>query len=408
MPHFRGSSLAHSHHMTFQANSQQNNMCVGFVRSCAVPGDGGSQLEAKLNKPSVVHYICKQKTDYFFTLWLSVSSLVPYALDCWIDNARLVYNNVTRTTTSPPGVDIQIPGFGNTSTVEALDPFYPTISGYFKNIADALAAQGYTRNVNIRAAPYDFRKAPNELKDYLVKVTALIEDTYTLNGNMPVILVAHSMGSPLMLYLLNKKDQSWKDKYIRAFVTLAGVWAGAVKAMRVFASGDNLGFFVLNALKLRTEQRTSPSLAFLLPSDRYWGSDEILISTDVRNYTIRDLDVFFKSLDYMNGYEMWKDTKDLIYKLNPPGVEVHCLHGVDVDTEERAVYTSGTYPDGSPSFIFGNGDGTVNYRSLSACLSWQGKQTQPVYHSTYSQVDHMQILWHVPVINYILKIATST
>lgn len=53
----------------------------------AVPGDLGNQLEAKLDKPSVVHYICYKKTD-FFTLWLNLELLIPVAIDCWIDNIR--------------------------------------------------------------------------------------------------------------------------------------------------------------------------------------------------------------------------------------------------------------------------------------------------------------------------------
>lgn len=53
-----------------------------------VPGDLGNQLEAKLDKPSVVHYICYKKTDDYFTLWLNLELLVPVAIDCWIDNMR--------------------------------------------------------------------------------------------------------------------------------------------------------------------------------------------------------------------------------------------------------------------------------------------------------------------------------
>lgn len=59
-----------------------------------VPGDLGNQLEAKLDKPSVVHYICYKKTDTFFTLWLNLELLVPVAIDCWIDNIRYCVNSV--------------------------------------------------------------------------------------------------------------------------------------------------------------------------------------------------------------------------------------------------------------------------------------------------------------------------
>lgn len=56
----------------------------------AVPGDLGNQLEAMLDKPTVVHYICYKKTDTYFTLWLNLELLVPVAIDCWIDNIRWV------------------------------------------------------------------------------------------------------------------------------------------------------------------------------------------------------------------------------------------------------------------------------------------------------------------------------
>ena len=87
-----------------------------------VPGDGGSQIEAKLNKTEVVHYICEKKTTDFFDLWLNLELLVPLILDCWVDNMRLVYDNVTRTTSNSPGVETRVPGFGMTDSVEFLDP----------------------------------------------------------------------------------------------------------------------------------------------------------------------------------------------------------------------------------------------------------------------------------------------
>lgn len=73
----------------------------------------------------------------------------------------LRYNNVTRKTSNAEGVDVQIPGFGNSSVVEWLDPYSSVVGSYFKEIANALVADGYVRDVNIRGAPYDFRKAPS-------------------------------------------------------------------------------------------------------------------------------------------------------------------------------------------------------------------------------------------------------
>lgn len=132
-----------------------------IVHLFLVPGDGGSQLEAKLNKSAVVHYICAKTSDYF-NIWLNLELLVPIVVDCFVDNTKLIYDNVTRTTSSPPGVQIRVPGWGNPEPVEWLDPSHDKTGAYFNSIADALVKIGYVRNVSLRGAPYDFRKAPSK------------------------------------------------------------------------------------------------------------------------------------------------------------------------------------------------------------------------------------------------------
>lgn len=77
-----------------------------------VPGDGGSQVEAKLNKQTAVHVFCQKTTQDFFNIWLNLELLVPLVIDCWIDNVKLYYDNETRTTQNTPGVETRIPGWG--------------------------------------------------------------------------------------------------------------------------------------------------------------------------------------------------------------------------------------------------------------------------------------------------------
>ena len=66
----------------------------------------------------------------------------------------------------------------------------------------------------------------------------MIESTFEKNGGSKVILLCHSMGSPMMLHLLQSKTDEWKEKYIRALVTLAGVWGGTVRALKVYLLGE--------------------------------------------------------------------------------------------------------------------------------------------------------------------------
>lgn len=127
-----------------------------------VPGDGGSQVEAKLDKPDVVHYICQKHTDDWYNIWLNMELLVPLVIDCWIDNIKLYYNNITRTTSNSPGVEIRIPGWGDPFVVEWIDPSKASTGAYFKDVGNMLVEKlGYERKKSIRGAPYDFRKAPS-------------------------------------------------------------------------------------------------------------------------------------------------------------------------------------------------------------------------------------------------------
>ena len=118
-------------------------------------------MDAKIDKPEVVHYLCSKKSDDFFNIWLNLELLIPVIIDCWIDNVKLTYDNVTRKTYNSPGVETRIPGWGNPEVVEWLDPSHAKQGAYFKDVGNALVANGWQRNVSIRGAPYDFRKAPS-------------------------------------------------------------------------------------------------------------------------------------------------------------------------------------------------------------------------------------------------------
>lgn len=370
-----------------------------------IPGDGGSQIEAKLDKPAVIHYICSKKTEGWFDLWLNMELLVPYVIDCWVDNMKLVYDNVTRTTTNAPGVTTRVPGFGNSTTVEWLDPSHRSPTGYFKDIVNALVPLGYERGVSVRGAPFDFRRAPNEHDEYFRDLRRLIEETYQSLGRK-VILILHSMGAPMMHYFLNQQEQHWKDKHIETVVSLAGAWGGSIKAVKVYTAGDNLGIYVISSLKVRAEQRSAPSLAFLLPSSDLWGPDDILVETPTKNYSTANFQDLFTTLNLPDAYEMYLDTKDLLKNPPAPGVEVHCLHGEGVPTVEKLVYAAGKFPD-SPKVIYGGGDGTVNLRSARRCLEWVGKQKQKVYHKPYQGIDHMAILRDSDVISYVVELVQN-
>jgi len=79
----------------------------------------------------------------------------------------------------------------------------------------------------------------------------------------------------------------------------------------VQCTGDNLGVFVVNTLKARTEQRSMPSSAWLMPYDTFWNSSEILVYSRHRNYTVSDYDQLFQDIGFPDGSQMRKDTEKL-------------------------------------------------------------------------------------------------
>ncbi|KAL9954753.1 hypothetical protein ACROYT_G042327 [Oculina patagonica] len=368
-----------------------------------VPGTGGSQLEAKLNKPSFLHWYCSKTTSVFVTLWFKKSSLLPYAIDCWADNMRLVYDEGTKTMKNAPGVETRVPGFGDTSSIEYLDT--DNLVKYFVPMVDRLVSWGYERGVSVRGAPYDFRYGPESAPEYFTKLKKLIEDTYSANGNKKITLMGHSFGCPYTLVFLNKQTKDWKDKYILQWITLSGVWGGFAATVKLYSSGITPGIlkFPVSPLKFRDEQRTYSSNVYLLPSRELWSADEVLVKTPERVYTVNDYADFFKDIGFPLGITLRKMVENLTYPLteHSPNVTVHCLYGTGVNTAARFVFGEKKFPDARPHVVYGDGDGTVNRRSLEACSKWSQRQPYNVTLKQYPSLKHNDVLSDENVFSYI-------
>lgn len=161
---------------------------------------------------------------------------------------------------------------------------------------------------------------------------------------------------------------------------------------------------IINALKARAMQRSMPSASFLMPSNQFWNNSEVLIQTTIRNYTVSDYKQFFVELNFTDGYLMREDTGNLVNPLKPPNVEVHCLYGYGLDTAKSYIYKKGQWPDKQPEPIMGDGDHTVNIRSLKGCLPWEHLQKQPFYYKTFHSIGHIEILKSSVVIEYLREI----
>lgn len=144
---------------------------------------------------------------------------------------------------------VEATDFGGTKGVDYLErilgvPF--VLSTYLSRMVKSFQAAGFSSGTDLRGAPYDFRQAPGyaqaangDIPKYLGQLKSLIETTYEKNGGRKVLVVAHSMGCIQTLHLLYLMDDSWKQKYVKSFVPIAGPWIGTAKSMRAVLLGTD-------------------------------------------------------------------------------------------------------------------------------------------------------------------------
>lgn len=372
-----------------------------------VPGYGGSRLEAKWNRVKVEHFLCESQSDWT-NIWLDVKRLLPYMIDCLIELFRLEFDHKTNTTHNTHGVEVRVKDPDSLSTVEYLTNLHAPSFGYFAPIIKSLIDEfGYERDVNLRGAPYDFRKAPNELTDYFKNLKLMSELMYKeTDGQQQVTYICHSMGCNNILYFLQHQPTSWKNKHVRRVISLAAPWAGSMAALRAAALGDNLGLtYLLSETTLNRAQRSLPSTVYLFPHQDVFA-DIPLVRSHVdgpapKTYTTGSYMEFFDRLEHPDGYNMWLQTKDLLSNIVAPQVEVHCLYGENIKTIGRFEF-KGDFPNSTSEVLYDDGDGTVTVQSSAYCKRWTDQQKQPIFAKGF-HANHVDMLRHEEVLHYIGK-----
>ncbi|XP_010478088.1 PREDICTED: lecithin-cholesterol acyltransferase-like 1 [Camelina sativa] len=348
-----------------------------------VPGNGGNQLEARLDreyKPSSGWcsswlYPIHKKSGGWFRLWFDATVILSPFTRCFNERMMLYYDADLDDYQNAPGVQTRVPHFGSTKSLLYLDPRLRDATSYMEHLVNALEKGcGYVNDQTLLGAPYDFRYGlaasghPSRVaSQFLQDLKSLVEKTSGENKGKPVILLSHSLGGLFVLHFLNRTTPSWRRKYIKHFVALAAPWGGTISQMQTFASGNTLGVPLVNPLLVRPQQRTSESNQWLLPSAKvFHDRTKPLVVTPRVNYTAYEMDQFLADIGFSQGVVPYKTrVLPLTEELVTPGVPVTLIYGKGVDTPEVLVYGEGGF-DEQPKIKYGDGDGTVNLASLAA------------------------------------------
>jgi len=366
-----------------------------------VPGDGGNQLEALLDKPS--DSTGCPTTSSWYRLWLDVWQLREGQLNCWADNIKLVYNTTSKLSSNVAGVSTRVPGWGDTSGLEYLDTSWSAwvlgdAGNYMHDLVEYLVQLGYTRGRDLRGAPYDFRFAPQSQGDYFQRLRSLVEEMYKFNRNTPITIISHSMGGLMSLHFLQQQPQAWLDQHIHQFVPLSTPWRGAVLQLHTYASGYNMDISVIDPLVIREEQRSYETGVYILPLPTTWTQkNQVLVHTPSRNYTVLNYPQFFKDIGFAHGWDMMRNILNLT-PLTHPRVNTSCVYSLGISTPAAFVYRQG-FPDTQPSKVWGDGDGTVNKESAEACRDFLTKDGDSV--EVFKDINHGDILKKEKVFEFI-------
>lgn len=264
---------------------------------------------------------------------------------------------------------------------------------------------GYKRGKTIRGAPYDFRFAPHNQRDYFHRLQALVEETYGLNNDTKVTLMSHSMGGIYTLYFLHTVSQEWKDKYVKVFIPVNAPWKGSALVSNLYTSGYNWGFTLLDQEVVQTMQRSWETGVMLLPQPDAWGPNDVLVQTPHRNYTAYDYDDYFRDMEHPIGKEMYDNIRHASYDLGHPGVDTYCVYSYGLETPDHLVYDHGEFPHGNPHMVMGEGDGTVNLRSLEHCKTWTSEDPSHVtIPKTFEFIPHIDLLFNSDFLDFFKQI----
>ncbi|CAO3586930.1 unnamed protein product [Absidia cylindrospora] len=247
-----------------------------------VPGVISSGLESWSTDEKARKYFRKR-------MWGTATMFRAVILDkeSWIHHLRL--DPVTGL--DPLGVKIRA-----AKGLDAADYF---ITGYWiwGKIIENLAAIGYDNN-NMMLASYDWRLAfyNLEVRDkYFTKLKSDLETSKLVHGKKTVLL-AHSMGSNLVLYFFKwvqspeggNGGEHWVENNIESFVNIGGPMLGVPKAFAALLSGEtrdttslgSFGAYLLEKFFSRNERasllRTWAGGSSMLPKggNVFWGDSE--------------------------------------------------------------------------------------------------------------------------------------
>jgi len=346
-----------------------------------VPGIGGGQLTMKLDNYVKHHWWCFSNLDWF-DFWVSLEYLQPENIDCVNDQFALRFDNSTGIYSNTSGVYVHV--VEGLAGIEYLDNSI-SATAYFHAMIDYLVDAGYTKDVNLQAASYDWRLGTDALSQvgYFKSLQQQIENAVTANGDR-VLLVSHSLGCLVSLAFFSEMDETWIANHVKAWYPLAPPFGGSAEMSQSIVSGYTFGIpsWLLPSDYFHEVQASAGSGITLLPTTLAFGADFSVVTTPSQNYTpswqsTRQMLSDLKLDNTLNVFDWMRRRKVQLEQIPPPpkGLPINIFYGTGYETLTSLSYDKDFTSDYDGKIIGkGNmdGDGTVAKVSAIAVKQWPG------------------------------------
>lgn len=360
---------------------------------------------------------CAVNQTTYHKAWISKVQLVRNK-DCEFYWMGLNYNNASGTFKNRSGLDVRFQYEQNeNSSIDSIQclwsdwSYYCTVK-YFQPLVTKLKQIGYTPNVNLLAAVYDWRQHPTsvELDNFYYGLKAKIVRAVQ-KSRRRVVLIAHSYGNIIINQFFRAwTDQKWQEEHIESTINVAAPFGGSAHAAHGLMVGEDQVFAKLTlvpAVIIRDFMRSLISPAILLPRPAAFNSTHVFIRiAGFGTYTVDNMDAL---LAMSQSEHLWPIYER--YEITPKGREnipMHCVYGLGTQNTpmEMQFASKQDFDDGKqPTLVYGDGDGTVNIESLRLCREW--KERGDVKEVSIKEIpgpEHEEILEDKQFIKYVVEL----
>jgi hypothetical protein len=306
--------------------------------------------------------------------WLNIAPLSPRRMDQWNADMTgrrtegtiqgLEFDMSIRPLEGIRGIIDMVPEFELLTTThqEWLDLNFNY--KYFGHLVRALKDDGYVEDVDLCAAPYDFRAIldPTYRLSWFNDLQIAIEGqgTQGTEGTRKSVVLCHSLGAVLFKWFLSTHvSAEWAHKHVDRFICVNAPFGGTTVALKALYNGEY--FIPIFAKQFQAGLQLNSGILMCLPNEYAYRPDEILGVLESR---FAGLDSSYIGCNTLKKTSTaWRDlyAPHLPAIMTPIDVPAHIVTTGNIDTLQTfRIRSTGEAED----VAYEPGDGQVAARSL--------------------------------------------